>query len=171
MNKLTLAAIGAASVSAVQLQSGSQAAGLWDKVKNAVNNAVDDVSDAAQSVGDAVVDLGESIGDVATSVYEDAVDFGETAYDYGVIAYEDGLVVAYEAVEQEIEDGLPNVEEFFELMFVDFYCIEAGICDWAVGVWEDVEDTVEDVEEYVENAVDNVEEYVENAVDNVEESV
>ena len=120
MNKLTLAAIGAASVSAVKLQSGSQATGFWDKVKNAVNNAADDISDAAQSVGDAVVNVGESIGDVATSVYDDAVDigetvyeeavdFGETAYDYGVVAYEDGLVVAYEAVEQEIQDGLPNV--------------------------------------------------------------
>ena len=45
-------------------------------------------------------------------------------------------------------------------MFVDGYCIEMGICDWAVGVWEDVEDALEDVEEYAENAVDNVEEAV-----------
>ena len=33
-----------------------------------------------------------------------------------------------------------------------------GICDWAVGVWEDIEDAVEDVGDYVENAVDNAEE-------------
>ena len=101
MNKLTLAAIGAASVSAVKLQSGSQATGFWNKIKNAVSNTVDDIGDAAQTVGNAVVEVGETIGDIATTAYEevvdfDVVDFVETVYEDGlVVAYEDGLLVAY----------------------------------------------------------------------------
>ena len=50
LNKITLAAISVATVSAVKIKSQAEAQAewkLWKKIKNAVSNTVDDVVDAA----------------------------------------------------------------------------------------------------------------------------